>query len=327
MIYYNQPPASRLTRYSLFSIFFVALLLFSCQNEKKADEKAEDTKPFKNIQESQQDSSMNLKRENSNFEGIQDTLKHMKSLRIVTGEIDSTFFENAKREFPRRFSKTPSLNYNDIIIPLPNKILTDLFNKYPTSKKSGLVFHYGLAADSKSLVYIISDGKTDQVSKNISFKPFDITLKNSTAQKFVLIQNSQTEPVTYIDKKQMCALTTRYCAQMENHPISSAQGKIDCDVNAQLVYHEGLELHEFLKYYKDFPYLQLYISHGAAIPINGKDIEHVPLFTFGDVKSRFPLDNKPRTGGSPKYMNKGLDAGQLCPPHCAENPQEFCKSN
>lgn len=302
-----------------FLLLTTCCLLLSCES---ANKKIEVPKSIDSSQETQPDSLLLEKELNGQADFDQDTLKIREKLLLPTDPIGEIFHRQSSREFKDHFSTPQGLNYADIVVPFPNNILNDLLKRNPGTKLKGLVFHYGLKADSKTLVYIISDGTKDKFTDEISYRPFDIDENGTTTQKFVLVHNSTTRPMEYIDTAEMCALTNRYCNTVEKSYAAPIKRRINCTVDAKLVYHEGSELLKFYNTYIGRPDLALYITHGSAYPTLPSDIEHTPLFTFGNKQSRFILADQP--DGSGGFVNLGLDAGQLCPPLCATDQPNYC---
>lgn len=259
-------------------------------------------------------------------ENSQDTSSFVGQLRIDSGPIGKQWSETALDTFQMLFLTTAGLDYANIPIEFDDN-LQKLFIKHFDKPNQGLAFHYGLAADLKKLVYIISDGVFNPTTGEISFQPFDILIAGSVQKRFILL-HAEDNLLQYIPQANFCTLTKRYLIEIKKGTSHDQRRNLDELIDAQMVYHEGLELSKFHTEYKSKSKLYLHLGHGAAFSDKSGEIEHVPIFMFGDQKEIYPLDDFPHpdpSGTEFKYRKKALDAGQLCPPHCAENPQGYCK--
>lgn len=205
------------------------------------------------------------------------------------------------------------LNTSDIHVRMDSMMIA-LLTKYESDADSGYVFHYGLSSDEQSIYYIMSPAGYDQANRISNFTAFKADNYYPNEDYHLLLDgNAQDSSYHPINQNQFCEYTERYKNNMNvlyngfSTPVSSLSN------HPYYVFHEGPELDEFYDDYAPVNPSALQIRHCAA-PLGGDGYNyHVPVFIF-----------MKQTSGTGRYVGKALDVGDLCPPHCNNDPLGIC---
>lgn len=201
--------------------------------------------------------------------------------------------------------------------------LHTLLQSNPNTPYDGLVFHYGLSNDQKTILYIIGPGVQDPATEYFTAGPFPSGANGQSTAHYLLLDaaapNAAFRP---IDDAEYCRLTDNYYQNMtmtmggQTNPIRN-----DPD-HPYLVYHQGSELNQFYLDNTGLNPTHLHIAHGADNRNPAATKYHMPYLMFGDGTAPFPLAGD----SNPTYLSKALDVGHLCPPFCGkeELPAERC---
>lgn len=231
-----------------------------------------------------------------------------------TGPVTAGQINAARDSFELYYDRAnQNLDTDDVVIKM-DTFMSELFQRYPSRKDSGYIFHYALSQDEESIFYIMSQGIYDFEEDTAYHYPFGKDDFNDTFDYYLLLHgNSPEGEYRAINESEFCNFTQRYeknfnrlydsiitpVSSITNHPFS--------------VYHEGEELNEFVEEYQPDTSDVLLLRHCAA-PL-GSNIRsyHIPVFIFMWQGT-----------GNTDYAGKGLDIGKTCPPFCSANMESFC---
>jgi hypothetical protein len=189
--------------------------------------------------------------------------------------------------------------------------LVALFESYANQSTFALVFHYGLENDK--LVYITGKGRLDSNPNGnddqVSRTCFDPGENGIPFPHYLLVKEQAGKALHAIDTTFFDILTRNYSEGMQH------DGSPLNPTHTRMAYHNPDRLKQFLEW-STATNKYLYICHGAVIDPNADDqLRHTPCFVLGDSDKFFRLDNEPENPSN-IFINKALDAGRLCPPHC-----------
>jgi hypothetical protein len=250
---------------------------------------------------------------------------------------------DAQTEFRERYSTEKEIDSNNIVIPV-GSIREAWFSAQSTKTANGLVFHYLIDEDQKTLKYLVGIGLLED-SEIKSYGPFPPSGIDTPNAHYYMIEASQ-----YISSPEIIAVTPQdglnyiYPNNLDSlhHDYDSLMNRrgwfnLNRDV-ANIRRHPNMihypfdslkEFHHEYNYHIDeyylsneqiiregeSPELYLYISTGAYNGGNKwKRRFHSPILRFGSALAAFEIDDDEYSGR--RYKNKAFDVGVLCPPNC-----------
>jgi len=242
--------------------------------------------------------------------------------------INLSQFRIATNSFGLRYYTENVLNKESIVIPF-EPVINSLFQLYPNTNDTGLVFHYGLSEDLKNLVYMISPGNQNPTNDFISWTAFPERTNNQNIPHYILLSGAgENGAITYLDEAAFCKYQNRYRENiMMISDTSDTSDTSDSSIkkisdHPYMVYHQGKQLNLFHTQRQKNP-SHLYLFHGLGNRDQGQPPFHIPLLLWGDDKTAFEIDDDRSENG--KYVNKAFDLGHPCPTYC--KPPRDTKTN
>ncbi|HKK39793.1 MAG TPA: hypothetical protein VJ949_10275 [Cryomorphaceae bacterium] len=262
------------------------------------------------------------------------------SVSVKSAPISNSKFDKAIRKFNKRYQ----LNAGKIEeAPLKIKIdetVAMILTGQTDSAGRGLVFHYLIDTISKEIHYAVTAGIQD--TGNLGFIPKEFNADEngvSFPHYFILKNSGDLEIHEFKDSLNLKPHYEKYRRNVERRSWTFIwRDTENMKKHPRMVFHQGEELDAFYRQWRDDEDgdLYLYIFNGMDKTPDGKWFfkvrnYNVPVLRIGNEDGPFALDDTPyendETVGAGnaakdlkiKYKAKALDAGHVCPPHCASS--------